>query len=759
MCDTIIDVAYYLFPKFIMKLKYLFSTFLLVTSVCFGLSINTVYGAESTDSIKPVLSISVSNVRVSSSQYSKGDTIGGSFVVTNRDNHDIDGLSFRVQIGANYSEPAAGYKFAGTFLDVSARQGAFYLAKGQSKTLNFEYKIPDFLSGKNLGVEIAVLASDGRLIAWGDSDYFTISGNSKIVSITDASLLLSNGKKFGLGDGPTIYSDKDPKSIALNLSLKNTSGKDVVITPVLSSYRQNDAKYAVSKELTKITLAKGKTSSFKIDLPDQSYVPGIYFAELVLKDESGSQLESRIGARYIVGGNIAVVHSANVSNGVLNVNDKFSLAVDLTGRAPDIGALLAGSKPEDSPKGKVSIQIYNERNELVAGSEEDFNILGDTFIQKDYFAKVASKALRLHMVVTDDFGKQILDYSKELSLDYKTKAAMPYDESVQSVPYYIIVSGLIVLAIIMILILILMVKSRISRKQGMMAIVGVLLASSIPLSTLAGCESAGVSFTSISTPFDYERFGPGVLLYTSGAVSYNACENTPAEIDSLTVTFQNQTVNAKPVGGSWSVGRTGGHGWYPVGAMFMAGPLRVPTAPGTYVINYSVKYTAGACSGTGNAVRHIVVEPSDSTGGCGAGQFYCDATGSCMTNSDQSKCNDTAKYTPFKINSNIPALNGPVKLRGRLTARPPIVDKGDSCVIEWGNDFNSYDQYTLCKFTAPNISLEFKPGDDASPTSTVINNVNNDIPYQMVCGEIDGLTPSTTDNGVCRLNWKSKEIN
>jgi len=141
-------------------------------------------------------------------------------------------------------------------------------------------------------------------------------------------------------------------------------------------------------------------------------------------------------------------------------------------------------------------------------------------------------------------------------------------------------------------------------------------------------------------------------------------------------------------------------------------------------------------------------------GGCPSGQTYCANLNACATSCGGGNPN----YTPFNINPNIPATEGPVKLK-TLKITPPLVNKSQSCIVSWGDAFDSYDGLTICKFTAPSINLEFKPGSTTAPTSTSITNIQKDTAVKMECGETDGSVASTTAEGVCRLNWAYVEVN
>ncbi len=704
-------------------------------------------------------SLSVSDVTSTKTDYKAGETITGSFRVVNDSSFDLTKLVYRIQIGAEYDDSVEGYKFPETFLDVSDIKESFEVSRGSSKTLTYSYKIPSFLSGEKLAVHIAVFADDGRLLGWGDGTYFNIEKANASLTITKAEVRLSDGKSFELGDGPTIYKDKAPENASLLITVQNPGKADVTVTPALATRLQTDTRPAKFNNLAPVVVKAGGSETLKIELSNMSYQPGIYMADVILSDGNGNQLTSRIGARYIVGGDIATVHDAYVDKTAFEIGESFHFSARITGEAPDIAAILSGQVPEDRGQGKVDITIFNKNGDVVAQSREDVALSGETKIEKDYTAANSANALRLQMQVYNEDGALIQDYITNLSTDFDSA---PLEEAAPNAMDLKVIFALIgCLAIIIIGIIAFMARRRMSRRETIVSIVALCILATYPVSVLASCASAGVSFTAITTPANQQKMSAGQTFMTSGAVSYNACQNNPSNITSLTATLQGRRLNASSIGGTWAVGKAGGTGWYPVAAMFRAGPFIAPTTPGTYTITYNVSYVAGSCSGSNVAYRQIKVATPPANlygGGCSTGQYYCDITGRCTPNTDMT-CNKPGDYEAFKINMKIPALIGPVKLKNNLTAKPPIVNKGFSCTVDWSSDFVSYDNLTVCTFSAPGITVEFSPGDEDAETSATINNVQGDVPYKITCRESDDLTPPDTDEGVCRLNWQYKEVN
>lgn len=143
-------------------------------------------------------------------------------------------------------------------------------------------------------------------------------------------------------------------------------------------------------------------------------------------------------------------------------------------------------------------------------------------------------------------------------------------------------------------------------------------------------------------------------------------------------------------------------------------------------------------------------------GGCSTGQFYCELFRQCIPTNQV--CNDAnPEYKPFRINPNILANEGPVKLKSLLAA-PPLGAPGYSCKIVWNNSFVSYDENTICTFTGPNnVSLSFSPASTTAPTSYQSPALQQDSIFKMSCSEGANTAVEKTET-VCRLNINYVEV-
>ncbi len=725
----------------------------------------------------PKISLNISNIILDKAEYSTGEDITGSFVIENHSGFNVSDLSYRIQIGASYKELMQGFKYPEIFLDAGERLGSIDINNGGQVVVKFKYHIPGFIAGDKLGVNINVYAGSGMTVGVGESQYIKIKGPGLLIETKKAGIILSNGMKFDLLEGPTIYKNKEPKAAFVEAEIINKSKEVVLVYPSVHVYESKDSKVSTDLKPESFSIKVGETKTVKIALPDMGYKPGVYFGEVLLLDKSGAQLESRIGVRYIVDGNIATIHSAITDKTVLSQNEQFKLTATLTGKPFDIALLRDPSKPalgDDNAIGKVVSRIYNEKNEEVATLESDFYLSGETYIEDDIYADNPSKALRLEMDVYDNDNVLLTSYRENLSEDYDQialeagKGAI-FPWNVTKVLTYAFVAGLLVLIVILFA-----MKRRGAASALIVILIIVSLFAFFAENGFAkkssskhknppnlGCSPAYVTLQP-TAPHNNQIFAPGQLFNAGGVVSYSSCNNSATNV---TISVRGPKGDLRTVPNYFSIGAIGGHGWTSgrVGA-FQIGPFKAPDAPGTYNVIYSAHSQAGICGTDASAVVHIIVQGPPPTltstttdSGCGEGTYYCELFRKCIPNSEQ--CNAAnPNFELSDINPNIPATEGPVKLKASLGTNPPIGNSGYTCRVSWNESFISYDKETHCTFTSTNVLIEFDPSATTAPTFYDATSLKTDTIFKMTCHEGNDFHVQESE-AICRLNWNYKEVN
>lgn len=139
-------------------------------------------------------------------------------------------------------------------------------------------------------------------------------------------------------------------------------------------------------------------------------------------------------------------------------------------------------------------------------------------------------------------------------------------------------------------------------------------------------------------------------------------------------------------------------------------------------------------------------------GSCPSGTTWCGTA--CLTS-----CGGSGTYVPTVMNTNIPATEGPVKLK-TLGVTPPIGNPGYSCRIAWNDAFTSYNTDTHCTFTGTGgVSLKFDPASSTAPLYHDSGALRQESVYKMTCYQGTDTTKTETKETVCRINWNYQEVN
>jgi hypothetical protein len=769
-------------------------------------------------------SLHIADIVTDKEAYNAGDVVNGSFTLENHSQFAVTGLMFQLLIGADYLEIAPDLRSATKILDFSPRQGNISIPKGKSVNVPFKYTIPAFVGGNELAVHFDIYTQSGQLITWADSKYFSIKKGAAGIVINSAAVVLSNGETFGLGEGPTIYENKDPKTASLSLSVTNPNDTSVAITPQINLYKQSDMLEIQNGKGTPFDLKAKETRQVSIPLLTASYKPGVYLTDIILKDSNDRQLGSFVEARYIIGGSIATVQNISVDKEILGDNEIFVLDALLTGTAPDMSEIRKGrpSSSDSDKKGTVTVNIYNEKNELVTSINDTFLISGNTVLKRYIKSSAPAQALRASVMVYNDLGELILDYKKNLSADYDNKAA---ESTKKHTSLFSKLFSVILLLIIGLIVLIMMKKSKAS---GVGMTVLFMLVSAMTLFSPTNVHAADSLAITLSpaSPYNWQVVNPGQAFYATGSVWYTACTNAASNIRVNVSSSWGETHRLGVIDTAGGLGLRD-HGFYPHNTTFAAGPFYAPTTPGSYWLLYQGINTdtvyggqvvdnrwisivvpeppvppvltydgvCGSANGTGKSTKpstNLCSSGAASTVGTQNGKWSWSCTGtnvngsnnvsSCLAsktdgdntgggNGNNNSC-ASGKYCDgvcllsgetctdnFTPNPNIELENeGPVSLKS-LNPSPSLGNKGYSCVIDWSSDvFKSYDNYTRCTITSGNQSVSFIPASTTSPTSFTVSNLQVDTSTKMMCTQVDG-TATASKEAICRVNWSAVEVN
>ncbi len=486
-------------------------------------------------------SVSVDSVILNNSSYKAGDEISGVVSVTNRSNLLLENASYRVLVGKKYEDISENVKITSTFIDATSLVYLGNIKGNESKKINFKYKIPSFISGDKLAIQINVYTDNDIVVGSNSSNYINIENGEGLIYLSDAKLVLGNDKEYNLTEGPTIYKDKDPKTAALSVKVKNKTNSEVSVIPKLSTYNQQDSDVKVNSVAPSIKLAAGESKVVSIELPNMDYKAGVYFSEVTFTNESGKQLALNLGVRYIIGGNIATVHTVQTDKEILKVGDIFNINYVVTGRPFDLSTLAVGDLKSSSKKnesesiGKISIKVFNENNKIIAEGTNDFKLTGDNRDKIELLANENARALKATVSISDENGQVF--FTKEVIISSNFDSIAKQGSLNKKI--------LTILALVLVALMALLLFSRRKIHAYVLIAVLIIIVVMIPVivnawvftgkqiaggTNMYGNVVDGAPSITVGAPYDYQTFSEGQLFNFWGYLYFISCANSAQRV-------------------------------------------------------------------------------------------------------------------------------------------------------------------------------------------------------------------------------------
>lgn len=139
------------------------------------------------------------------------------------------------------------------------------------------------------------------------------ANNTPFTQIANINLLQSNGNRFSISHGPSIYTLEkylENNELATSSSIEITfeSNQDIVINPRISFSKLRSDTFYKEVVLDPITIKKGETYKV-IPLPTFEYDPGVYVGVLSFENDV---IKNKVDFQYIVAGESVSVGTASV---------------------------------------------------------------------------------------------------------------------------------------------------------------------------------------------------------------------------------------------------------------------------------------------------------------------------------------------------------------------------------------------------------------------------------------------------------------
>ena len=325
--------------------------------------------------------IYISQVKTDKAIYNAGDTIKGTFLIRNYDAIVAPSVYYEVRLTGDYKDTIAQTGYSHTDMN-----GPLTLGAKESRTISFKYKLPNTLSGKNLGIQVQAMLENGLGMGWGDA-FFDVSGFSSFVNIEDAYITKSStSTEYALQQGPMVYQG-DKAYINIEFNNLNTTQ---LIYPKLTIYDRSEARNTLLiKDEPVISAGAKSITKSKIELPTFDYVPKVYVGKLEFLNKAGEQISNTLDFRYIVFGQMITINNVISDKEYANKGDTVAVAVNITGSPFDID----NQNISASSIGQTEIKLFNENNILV-GENLDKNVDFNKGEVKIYDIKITNKMLK-----------------------------------------------------------------------------------------------------------------------------------------------------------------------------------------------------------------------------------------------------------------------------------------------------------------------------------------------------------------------------
>ncbi|MES2623532.1 MAG: hypothetical protein V4576_03955, partial [Patescibacteria group bacterium] len=277
---------------------------------------------------------------------------------------------------------------------------------------------------------------------------FKITPNdTPFTNIRHINLLQSNGYRFALTAGPSIYNpeyvkDFPTQNLSTTTSVEVTfnSNQETILNPIITFTKLRSDSFQKEVKLDPVTIKKGDTYAV-IPLPTMDYQPGIYAGKLSFENE---HIKNSVDVQYIVNGDAVTVGSVYVIKqddlDVFNY-EIFGVPVDLI-REPDASTSTASRQKTYA----VTTDYLDKDGKLVESLTQNVNFSEASFttsIPKKKFFKTYIE--NIHIKVVSETGHIAFEGTKNVA--YTSLPSFPIKHS------YLYIIGFLVLLLIIVLII------------------------------------------------------------------------------------------------------------------------------------------------------------------------------------------------------------------------------------------------------------------------------------------------------------------
>lgn len=383
--------------------------------------------------------VAVTSVVVDRSEYASGDTIQGTFVVTNASDAAVNTVNYTVALTEFTDDNVSS-------LNLQPQQGVVdeILSPYESITISFSYVVPQAVPPIDLAIKVTTSQESGFILGWDQSSALKVTGAVEPIPVLGLAVKTSDGEVYSAGQGPTIYRDIEPKGAFLAFDIANNSSYDRTVTPKITIREKNNPGAVVYEQMgsAESIIAKER-KPVEIAVPNFDYAAGVYFVSLQFFDDKQVPVSEVSQFQYIVAGKIVTVLDVFADKQVVDDGDTINVSLEYTGAPFDIGDL--SRQVSANQEATVNIVLYNEKNKEV-GTFTGTHSFTNTKTTATFPVEITKDARALRAVATVSDGDRILS-TKESILTANFEEIQGEQKSLAFLYVIFTLTGLILIAV------------------------------------------------------------------------------------------------------------------------------------------------------------------------------------------------------------------------------------------------------------------------------------------------------------------------
>jgi hypothetical protein len=334
--------------------------------------------------------IIIGNVNLNKEIYNSGETINGSFELINTSNVNASNIQYTVSLVGDFDENG----IATTLYDKQKSNENFFIAGNNKISTNFNYPIPETISGENLSIEIQAWDGAGVPHGWGNKN-IDVQGQGGFISVSDAYIFYDD-IEYTLQHGVTLSKDA-----VLTVDFEDL-GIETVIFPNLKIYNRSivSGDLISDQKLSDLEIISGQQNTLTYNInPNQD--SGVYEGLIEFINSNGQKISNDIAFRYIIPGQASTIQSVHSDKQSLKKGDSFNVKVQIIGAPYSMNFETEGFRDgSDNPdesllnsvdfSARLEVKIKNSIGQIIAEGSQIVKYNENPLVSFDFISNLDS---------------------------------------------------------------------------------------------------------------------------------------------------------------------------------------------------------------------------------------------------------------------------------------------------------------------------------------------------------------------------------